>query len=53
MATTYTENLQLAIQDGSDYLNYALLAENFRKIDAAYGELLAQNSNDNQEPAEE
>ena len=43
MATTYTENLQLAIQDGSDYLNYALLAENFRKIDAAYGELLAQN----------
>lgn len=53
MATTYTPNLQLGIQDESDYFDYALIAENFRKIDAAYGALIGQSDNDNSEPAEE
>lgn len=53
MATTYTENLQLGIQEGTDYLDYALIAENFRKIDAAYGALLEQAGADNSEPTEE
>ena len=43
MATTYTENLNLALQeDTSDYVDWTALQDNWKKIDAAYGELLAR-----------
>lgn len=42
MATTYTENLNLALQDDdTDYVDFAAIQDNWRKIDAAYGALLA------------
>ena len=43
MATTYTENLNLALQeDDNDYLDWQAIQDNWKKIDGAFGELLAR-----------
>ena len=43
MATTYTTNLNLAKQeDKTDYIDWDAIQDNWDKIDAAYGELLAR-----------
>lgn len=43
MATTYTENLNLALQeDDNDYLDWQAIQDNWKKIDEAFGELLAR-----------
>ena len=50
MATTYTENLHLELQeDDSDYIDWDAIQRNWKKIDEAYGELLAavNGSNEN------
>lgn len=50
MATTYTENLHLGMQeDKTDKFNFSLFTENWGKIDTAFAE---NDDDDSQEPQE-
>lgn len=54
MAKTYTENLNLELQeDPTDYLDFEAITNNWKKIDAAFGELLASINQADAEQSEE
>lgn len=42
MATTESENLGLTLQDDNEFVSIEVTAENFRKIDEAFGKIQAQ-----------
>ena len=54
MAKTYTENLNLELQeDSTDYLDFGAITRNWQKIDAAFGQLLASANQSDAAQSEE